>query len=50
MLKFIGTGSAFNTDMTNTCAYIKQGKTILILDCGETVFAKMKQLKIFENV
>lgn len=50
MLKFIGTGSAFNTQMTNNSAYIKDGETLLIIDCGETAFARMKQLKIFEDV
>ena len=50
MLKFIGTGSAFNTEMTNTSAYIKDGQTLLIIDSGETAFARMKQLKIFDDV
>ena len=50
MLKFIGTGSAFNTEMTNTSAYLKDGQNLLIIDCGETAFARMKQLNIFEGV
>ena len=50
MLKFIGTGSAFNTDLVNTSAYIKDGENILIIDCGETAFARMKQLNLFEDV
>lgn len=50
MLKFIGTGSAFNTEMTNTSAYIKDGETLLIIDSGETAFARMKQLKLFDDV
>ena len=50
MLKFIGTGSAFNTELGNTSAYIKQDQTLFILDCGETAFTRMKQLNIFEDV
>lgn len=50
MLKFIGTGSAFNTQMTNTSAYIKDGKNLLIIDSGETAFARMKELNIFDGV
>ncbi len=50
MLKFIGTGSAFNTEMGNTSAFIKQDDTLLLIDCGETAFARMKQLNIFDEV
>ena len=50
MLKFIGTGSAFNTELGNTSAYIKNDKTVFIFDCGESAFARMKQIKLFENV
>ena len=50
MLKFIGTGSAFNHQMGNTSAYIKQDNTLFIIDCGETAFARMKQLNLFEGV
>lgn len=50
MLKFIGTGSAFNSQMVNTSAYIKEKGTLFIIDCGETAFARMKQLNLFEDV
>lgn len=50
MLKFIGTGSAFNTDLGNTSAYIKQDKTLLLIDCGVTVFARAKKLGLFDDV
>ena len=50
MLKFIGTGSAFNTDMGNTSAYIKQDGTLFIIDCGETAFERMKQINLFDDV
>jgi len=50
MLKFIGTGSAFNEEMGNTSAYIKNEDTLFVLDCGETAFARMKQLNLFDDV
>lgn len=50
MLKFIGTGSAFNSEMTNTSAYLKDGQNLLIIDSGETAFARMKQLNLFDEV
>ena len=45
MLKFIGTGSAFNQDLGNTSAYIKDGETLLLIDCGETVFQRIKEIR-----
>ena len=50
MLKFIGTGDLGNASLGNTSAYIKQGKDLLMLDCGTTVYARAQQLNIFENV
>ena len=34
MLKFIGMGSAFNTGLGNTSAYIKKEDRMLLIDCG----------------
>ena len=43
MLKFIGRGSAFNTKEGNTSAYeITEQKQLILLDCGEDVFHKIK--------
>lgn len=50
MLKFIGTGSAFNTEMGNNSAYYKSNDTLFLFDCGETAFARMKQLNLFDDV
>lgn len=50
MLKFIGTGSAFNTDMINNSAFIKEETTLFIIDSGETAFARMKNLKLFDDI
>lgn len=50
MLKFIGTGSAFNTELGNTSAYIKQDKTLFVIDTGATTFARAKEISLFEEI
>lgn len=50
MLKFLGTGSAFNKDMGNTSAYIKDKETLLLIDCGETVFQRIKETSVLEDI
>ncbi|MDF2590790.1 MAG: hypothetical protein K0S75_256 [Clostridia bacterium] len=49
-LNFIGSGSALNTTLGNNSAFIKEGKSILILDCGSTTFSKIQELKLLEDV
>lgn len=52
MLKFLGRGSAFNTKEGNTSAYYKDDKNkfMLLIDCGEDVFRKLKEQKLLEDV
>ena len=50
MLKFIGTGSAFNKDLGNTSAYIKENETLLLIDCGQTVFTRMQEINLLDDV
>jgi len=50
MLKFIGTGSAFNTKLGNTSAYIKENNTLLLLDCGELTFDRILKLNLLSDV
>jgi len=50
MLKFIGTGSAFNTKLGNTSAYIKDNNTLLLIDCGELTFARILSLNLLDDV
>jgi len=49
-LKFIGTGSAFNTKLGNTSAYIKENNTLLLIDCGELTFDKILSLNLLSDV
>src|SRR5574344_116865 len=45
-LQFLGTGSAFNTKLGNTSAYLLNNdkSAMLLFDCGETVFSKLKPI------
>lgn len=49
-LNFIGSGSALNTSLGNNSAFIKEGKSILILDCGSTTFSRIQSLKLLESI
>lgn len=50
MLKFIGTGSAFNTKLGNNSAYIKEGNTLFLIDCGSANFHTMKESGLLDDV
>ncbi len=41
MLEFISTGSAFNAALGNNSAYYKAGKSLVLFDCGGSVFGRM---------
>lgn len=51
-LKFIGNGSCFNTAFGNNSAYYidKEKESLLLVDCGESVFERIKKHKILEKV
>jgi len=49
-LKFIGTGSAFNTKLGNTSAYIKENGCLLLLDCGELTFDRIINMNLLNDV
>lgn len=50
MINFIGKGSAFNTKLGNTSACIKNNDSFILIDCGGTVFNKLKELNLLNNV
>lgn len=50
MLDFIGCGSAFNTALGNNCAFYKNGKTLLLIDCGNTAFSSLQRNGLLEDV
>ena len=51
-LNFIGNGSCFNADFGNNSAYYidKEKKSLLLIDCGETVFERIMKQKILEKI
>ncbi len=49
-LNFIGTGSAFNYNLGNNSAFIKRGSTMLLIDCGGSVFHTLGKLKLFHDI
>ncbi|MFJ3388836.1 MBL fold metallo-hydrolase [Lysinibacillus sp. NPDC086135] len=50
MLKFIGSGSAFNTKLGNNSAYYKSGNQMLLIDCGSNVFQRIKENNLLEGI
>ncbi len=46
-LKFLGYGSAYKTEYCNTAAYLVQEKKLLLIDCGEMIFSKIKNLRTY---
>ena len=40
-LHFLGRGAAFYVEAGNTSAYLREGSRLLLLDCGESVFADL---------
>ncbi|HOM01367.1 MAG TPA: MBL fold metallo-hydrolase [Acetivibrio sp.] len=50
MINFIGTGSAFNTQLGNNSAYIKKDSHFVLFDCGSTVFSRLVSLNLIDDV
>lgn len=49
-LKFLGRGSAFNIKEGNTCGYFKSGTSLLIVDCGCSMYEKIVKSGILNDV
>ncbi|MBO5884236.1 MAG: ribonuclease Z [Clostridia bacterium] len=50
MLKFVGIGDLANVKYGNTCAYIKNESSLLILDCGVTAFQRIIELNLMDDI
>ncbi|BAK53029.1 metal-dependent hydrolase [Bacillus phage SP-10] len=48
-LQFLGCGSAFNTKLGNNSAFVKRGNTLILFDCGSTVFSRLKESGLLEG-
>ncbi len=49
-LTFLGTGSAHNPILNNTSAYSVFKDTLLLLDCGETVFKTIYESNLLDGI
>lgn len=49
MLKFLGSGGAFHTELGNTSAYMEIQDELILFDAGEDVFPKLIKLGLLEN-
>lgn len=49
-LQFLGRGAAFYTQAGNTSAYLREGGRLLLLDCGESVFAELLRRGVLPGV
>lgn len=49
-LTFLGKGSEFNVIDGNTSAYLQQGDSLFLIDCGSDVYAKLKQAIFFAGL
>lgn len=45
-LRFIGNGSAFNTELGCNSGYILKGSSLVLFDCGGDVFGRLKHMKV----
>ncbi|NLL04494.1 MAG: MBL fold metallo-hydrolase [Clostridiaceae bacterium] len=50
MLNFLGIGSAFNTVLGNTSAFIKNKSSLFLIDCGSTVFNRIQKLDLLADI
>lgn len=50
MLSFVGIGSAFNTKLGNTSAFISNHDSLVLIDCGGSVFHSLMELKLLEGL
>ena len=50
MLKFIGIGDAFSTSLGNCSGFYKKDNRLIIIDCGETIFERIKNNNLLEGI
>ena len=49
-LEFLGRGSGYNVIESNTCAFLKKNDTLLLIDCGESIFEKIVKLDLINGI
>lgn len=48
-IQFLGIGSGYNPDLPNNNAYFLHGRDLVLIDCGETAFQRIRHRKLLEN-
>lgn len=49
-LKFFGRGSGFNPAMGSTAAYFIEGNCLFLIDCGESVYRRIKEANLLDGI
>lgn len=49
-LKFFGRGSGFNPAMGSTAAYFVEGNCLFLIDCGESVYRRIKEANLLDGI
>jgi len=49
-LNFLGRGAAFNPKEGNTSACFREGSELFLIDCGESVFAKLMEQNLLQGI
>ena len=50
MLNFLGNGSAFNSKLGNTSAFIKHNDSMILIDCGGTTFHRLQAYDLLDGI
>ncbi len=49
-LKFLGCGSGFYPTLGSTSAYFIEGKTLFLIDCGESAYRRIWELNLLDGI
>ena len=49
-LIFLGRGCSNNVKQKNNAAYFIENNELFLIDCGESVFAKLKENNLLDNI
>lgn len=50
MLNFVGVGSAFNTALGNTSAWMRKDNRLMLIDCGGSVFERLLGQELLKGI
>lgn len=50
MINFVGVGSAFHPQLGNNSAYLYKGDSLLLIDCGGTIFGRLLHKGLLKGI